>query len=72
MEFYNIMSFLHSCNNEEYPAKDEWGYKPKKKLGILFGTSITTKVWRIVDTEPSFVNWWRDYPIQGEYIIQGL
>ena len=32
-EFYNILSFLHCCNNTGYPSKGQAGYDPRKKLG---------------------------------------
>ena len=35
-DFFNILSFLHCCNNANYPAKGEIGYDPRKKLGMVF------------------------------------
>jgi len=35
VEFYNIMSFLHCCNNLDYVPKGQPGYDPKRKFGKL-------------------------------------
>ena len=32
VDFYNILSFLHCCNNSKYISKDQPGYNPKKNL----------------------------------------
>ena len=41
VDFYNIMSFLHCCNNSEYISKGQPGYNPKKKFDEIL---LTLKV----------------------------
>ena len=42
VDFYNILSFLHCCNNSEYISKGQPGYNPKKKFGEIL-TTLTEK-----------------------------
>ena len=38
VDFYNIVSFLHCCNNSEYISKGQPGYNPKKKFVAILST----------------------------------
>ena len=38
VEFYNIMSFLHCCDSQNYVSKEQQGYDPRKKLRNIFPT----------------------------------
>ena len=42
VDFYNILSFLHCCNNSKYISKGQYGYNPKKKLGEILSTMKET------------------------------
>ena len=47
VDFYNVMSFLHCCNNSEYISKGYPGYNAKKKFGEILSTlkeKFSTKV----------------------------
>ena len=38
VDFYNILSFLHCCNNSKYISKGQPGYNPKRKYGEILWT----------------------------------
>ena len=38
VDIFNILSFLHCCNNSKYISKGQYGYNPKKKLGESLST----------------------------------
>ena len=38
VDFYNILLFLHCCNNSEYISKCQSGYNSKKTLGEILST----------------------------------
>ena len=46
-KFFNILAFLHLCNNDEYIARGNAGYNPCLKLGMFYDyvTKRFSEVW---------------------------